>query len=350
MTNRVAFYGLLSALLFGASTPAAKMLLGTTSPQLVAGLLYLGSGIGLAAVRAGGARSAPHEAPLRGTDWLWLAGATIAGGIAGPVLLMNGLARTTAATASLLLNLEAVATALIAWLVFREHTSRRMVAGMSVILLGAVILAWNGPISAGAALGPLLIAGACLSWAIDNNLTRNISGGDPYVIASVKSIVAGAITTSIGLLLLHDRLPDVRIAGLIGLVGFFGYGLSLVCFIFAMRYGGTARTSAYFSTAPFVGAILSVLFLHGTFDWRLAVAGALMAVGIYAHVTEEHSHEHAHDALEHEHAHVHDEHHAHAHGPQDPIGEPHSHRHRHEPLIHAHPHFPDLHHRHEHEP
>jgi len=349
ITNRGAFFGLLAALLFGASTPAAKILLNSASPQLIAGLLYLGSGIGLVAVRIAGARRAQSEAPLRGADWLWLGGATLTGGIAGPVLLVNGLAHATAATASLLLNLEGVATALIAWLAFREHTSRRMVVGMAVILVGAMALAWGGRPTFGAALGPLLIAGACVCWAIDNNLTRNISGGDPFIIAAIKSLSAGSINTAAGVFLLHDRLPGVRIAGLIALVGFFGYGLSLVCFVLALRHAGTARTGAYFSAAPFVGAILSIWLLHGAVDWRLGVAGLLMAIGVYLHLTEEHVHKHVHGPLEHAHAHIHDEHHRHEHESGAPPGEPHSHLHRHDPLVHSHAHYPDLHHRHEHD-
>ncbi|MHB8432659.1 MAG: DMT family transporter [Candidatus Tyrphobacter sp.] len=348
--NRGALYGLLSALLFGASTPAAKVLLGSASPQLVAGLLYLGSGIGLAIVRGLGvvSRKSAQEAPLRGRDWLWLAAATLSGGLLAPVLLINGLARTTAANASMLLNLEGVATALIAWSFFREHTSRRMIAGMGVILLGATLLSWSGRPSFGTAVGPLMIAIACLCWAIDNNATRNIAGGDPFTIVTIKSVFAGSVNTAIAVLVLHDRMPDGPVISMIALVGFLGYGVSLLCFVLALRHTGTARTSAYFSTAPFVGTILAVVFLHAGFDWKLVAAGVLMALGTYLHLTEEHGHEHIHEGLEHEHSHVHDAHHRHAHAASDPPGEPHAHRHFHQPLVHTHMHFPDEHHRHAH--
>ncbi len=346
--NRGAFFGLVSAVLFGASTPAAKLLLGAASPQLIAGLLYLGSGIGLAATQAFLGRSV-SEAPLRRADWPWLTGATLAGGIFGPVLLLNGLARTTAAATSLLLNLETVATALIAWFVFREHTTPRMILGTLVIVLGAMVLAWSGTPTLANASGPLLVAAACAFWAIDNNLTRNISGGNPFTIATIKSVVAGCVNTTAALFLFHDRLPGIAVVAVIGFVGYVGYGLSLVCFVLALRNAGTARTSAYFSTAPFVGALASIGLFHGEVDWRLGIAGLLMGIGVYLHLTEKHAHEHIHSASGHEHVHVHDEHHRHEHAPGDLLGEPHSHAHRHEMLVHSHPHFPDLHHRHGHD-
>jgi len=313
----------------------------------VAGLLYLGSGIGLGLLRLVAKRGA-REAPLRGTDWAWLGGAVVLGGIVAPVLLVNGLAISSAADTSLLLNLEGVATALLAWLAFREHTSPAMIVGTALVVLGAATLSWTGHPSAGELRGPLLIAAACLCWAIDNNLTRNVSGGDPYAIATIKGLVSGVVNMAIGLVLLHDALPAPAVIALSAIVGFFGYGVSLVCFVLALRSAGTARTGAYFSTAPFVGAALSVAFLHSPFDWRLILAGALMALGTYFHVAERHGHAHTHEPLEHDHAHVHDEHHRHDHAPGDPAGEPHAHPHRHTPLTHAHPHFPDAHHRHDH--
>ena len=313
----------------------------------MAGLLYLGSGAGLGLVRLVGKRGA-REAPLRGRDWAWLGGAISLGGIVAPVLLVNGLAVTSAAAASLLLNLEGVATALLAWIAFREHTSRAMIVGTALVVLGAATLSWTGHPSLGALWGPLLIAAACLCWAVDNNLTRNISGGDPYVIATTKGLVSGVVNTGIGLVLLHDALPAPGVTALTAIVGFFGYGLSLVCFVLALRSAGTARTGAYFSTAPFVGAALSVAFLRSPFDWRLVLAGALMAAGTYLHLREDHGHMHTHDPLEHDHAHVHDAHHGHEHAPGDPPGESHAHPHRHSRQTHAHPHFPDAHHRHDH--
>jgi len=340
---------LLSAALFGASTPAAKYLLGGLSPWLLAGVLYLGSGCGLATVllarRTLGANA--DETPLRAPDLPWLAGAVLFGGALGPVLLMAGLARTAASTAALLLNLEGLATMAIAWVVFRENVDRRLLLGALAILAGAMLLSWNGGALGGLQLGALLIAGACLAWGIDNNLTRKISGADPMQIAAIKGVAAGSTNVAIGLLL-GSHLPALGAIGEAAVVGLFGYGVSLMCFILALRHLGTARTGAYFSTAPFVGAVLSVAMFGDHITVWLALAAALMALGVWLHLTETHSHEHAHEALEHEHAHVHDEHHQHAHGPGDPAGEPHAHWHRHRPLVHAHPHNPDLHHRHDH--
>ena len=349
--NRTTAIGLalLSAALFGASTPAAKLLLGEISPWLLAGLLYLGSGVGLSAVLAvramrGRART---EAPLVRADLPWLAGAVFAGGVIGPVLLMLGLSHTPASSAALLLNLEGLATMGIAWVVFRENVDRRLLLGAFAILAGAVVLSWNGGGWAGAGAGSLLIAGACLAWGVDNNLTRKISGADPLQITAIKGVVAGLINVGIGAAqgAALPALPAIAGAAVVGLLG---YGVSLMCFVLALRHLGTARTGAYFSTAPFVGAVLGVAMFHDPVTLWLALAAGLMALGVWLHLTEVHAHEHVHEALEHSHAHRHDDHHQHDHAADDPPGEPHVHRHRHRPLVHSHPHVPDLHHRHDH--
>ena len=342
-----AVYGIAAAVLFGASTPAAKPLLGNASPLLLAGLLYLGSGFGLFLIRAA-RRTVANEAPLRGYDWLWLGAATFFGGILGPVVLMTGLARSTAATASLLLNLEAVATALVAWLAFREHASRRTVTGMTLILAGAVVLAWSGKPSLNDIAGPLAIAAACVAWAFDNNLTRRISASDPLQIAMSKSLAAGIVNTALALTIARSALPNATIVAGAALIGFFGYGVSLVCYILALRHVGTARTGAYFATAPFVGAGIAAAMGSVTASPQFFVSTVLMIGGVWLHLTEHHSHEHAHEAIQHEHAHVHDEHHQHAHAADDPAGDPHVHQHRHEPIVHEHAHFPDIHHHHGH--
>ena len=343
-------FALLSALLFGASTPLAKLLLRQSDPWMLAGLLYLGSGLGLAAfvVVAGALRSgAPREAPLRGPDWTWLGLATLAGGVVGPVLLMVGLARTAAATASLLLNLEGVMTALLAWFVFREGFDRRIATGMAAIVAGGVALAWGGGAALGALAGPAAIAGACLGWAIDNNLTRKVSQTDPVRVALVKGLVAGAVNVSIAMGL-GSALPPPRVLAAAAIVGFAGYGVSLVLFVVALRHVGAARTGAYFSLAPFFGATLAVVLLRDAVTAQLVAAGALMAIGVWLHLTEHHAHEHEHEAMAHEHRHAHDEHHQHAHDGSEPPGEPHSHWHAHARLRHSHPHFPDIHHQHPH--
>jgi len=338
-----------SAVLFGASTPLAKRLLGDgTSPWLLAGLLYFGSGIGLGiaqiARRAFGV--ADVDAPLRRTDWPWLALVVLTGGVLGPLLLMLGLAATAASTASLLLNLEGLATMAIAWLVFRENVDRRLLIGAAAILAGAVLLSWKGG-PEGFGWGTLSIAGACLAWAVDNNLTRKLSAADPLQIATIKGLAAGGVNLVLALAL-GARLPALPDVAGAAVIGFFGYGVSLVLFVIALRHLGTARTGAYFSTAPFVGALLSILVFGEAVTPRLLAAGLLMALGVYLHLAERHAHDHLHEAIEHEHRHNHDAHHRHAHLPDDPPGEPHSHWHRHDPLSHSHAHYPDLHHRHGH--
>jgi drug/metabolite transporter (DMT)-like permease len=347
-------YALLAAILFGASAPAAKALLLETSPQLLAGLLYAGSGVGLAIVTLATARRGRRditEARIGGRDIPWLAAAILCGGVIGPVLLMIGLTRTPASSASLLLNLEGVFTAAIGWFVFHENVDHRIAFGMLAIILGGVVLSWGGRADFAGLRGPLAIAGACLCWGIDNNLTQKVSGSDPIQIAMVKGLAAGSVNLAIALSL-GARLPAASTLGAGMLLGFMSYGVSLALFVLALRHLGTARTGAYFSLAPFVGALVA------TVGWRervtpLLVAGAgCMAVGVWLHLTERHEHEHSHEALEHEHAHVHDAHHQHEHRPGDPPvtdPKPHSHPHRHAALVHSHPHYPDIHHRHTHD-
>jgi drug/metabolite transporter (DMT)-like permease len=338
---------LLSAALFGASTPLAKMILGNVDPWMLAALLYLGAGLGLAAVHLSRSilRLPAVEAPLRRTDVPWLAAVIAAGGILGPVFLMFGLARTDAAGASLLLNLEGLATMGIAWVVFRENVDRRLLFGAFAILAGAALLSWEGRASVD--WGAVLIVAACVLWGIDNNLTRKLSSADPVQIAMLKGLVAGTVNLILALVQ-GAALPDAGIVLAAGMVGFLGYGVSLALFVLGLRYLGTARTGAYFALSPFIGAVLSLTLLDEPLTARLVTAGGLMAVGLWLHLTERHEHEHTHEAMEHEHRHTHDEHHQHAHGPDAPPGEPHTHWHRHSALVHRHPHYPDLHHRHGH--
>ena len=340
-----------AALLFGLSTPLAKLLLGSVPPLLLAALFYLGSGLGLGALMLGRAarkgREGAREAPLRLPDLPWFAGAVISGGVVSPVLLLTGLAVTPASAASLLLNLEGVFTALLAWFVFRENFDRRIALGMAAIVAGGCILSWEGAPGWTGLAGPLAIGGACLGWGIDNNLTRRVSGGDPGQIACLKGLVAGAVNGGLawgsGV-----TLPGLPSLGAALAAGFFGYGLSLVLFVLALRHLGTARTGAYFSLAPFIGSGVALLILREPISAAFAAAALLMGGGVWLHLTERHEHPHAHEEMEHEHWHGHDEHHRHGHPPGvDPQG-PHSHWHRHEPLVHTHPHYPDLHHRHRH--
>ena len=335
-----------SAVLFGAAAPLSKLLIGSVDPWLLAGILYLGAGIGLAIVHRGRSLVGlpSPEASLQRSDWPWLAAVIVFGGMLGPLFLMLGLSQTTASSGSLLLNLEGLATMAIAWLVFRENVDPKLILGAGAILAGAILLSWTGD---GLRLdnGSLLIAAACLSWGIDNNLTRKLSSADPVQIAMIKGLVAG--TTNLVLALsLGAAMPAAPIVAAGGLVGFFGVGISLVMFMLGLRHLGTARTGAYFSLAPFIGALLAIVLFREPLTVQLVGAGLLMALGLYLHLAERHEHGHDHEALEHDHAHVHDQHHQHAH--DGPVSEPHSHWHRHEPLRHSHPHYPDLHHRHRH--
>jgi drug/metabolite transporter (DMT)-like permease len=332
-----------TAAMFGAAPPLCKLLLDSVNPFMLAGLLYLGAGAGLALYRLARGTSV-GEAQLTARDMPWLALAIGAGGIVAPVLLMFGLSLNTASSSALLLNLEGLATMAIAWLVYRENVDRRLLLGAFAILAGAVLLSWQGE---GVAfnLGAVLVAGACLAWGLDNNFTRRISATDPVVIAMLKGLVAGAVNVGLALAA-GASFPPPSIVAVTAAVGFFGIGVSLVMFIVALRHLGTARTGAYYSLAPFIGALLAIAILGDAVTLKLVVAGLLMGVGLWLHLSERHEHEHDHEELEHEHSHVHDEHHQHHH--DGPVSEPHSHWHRHAPMRHRHPHYPDLHHRHGH--
>lgn len=344
-------YALLAAALFGASTPFAKALIGQAAPVMLAGLLYLGSGLGLLiwyTLRALAVRGQqPTNARLTRQDLPWLGGAILTGGIAGPVLLMYGLTLTPASSASLLLNMEGVLTALLAWFVFKENFDRRIFLGMVLIVAAGVLLSWQQRPALGVPWGALAIVAACLCWAIDNNLTRKVSASDAVQIAGIKGLVAGSVNLSIALAL-GLPWPEASTALIAGVVGFSGYGLSLVLFVLALRHLGTARTGAYFSAAPFAGAAIALLMLGETPDPVFWVAAALMGAGIWLHLTETHAHAHTHVLMSHAHGHSHDAHHQHSHDFPWDGKEPHSHPHQHEPLTHSHPHFPDIHHRHRH--
>jgi drug/metabolite transporter (DMT)-like permease len=335
-----------SAILFGLSAPLSKLLVGAIDPWLLAGILYLGAGAGLGLLHAGRAvLGLPNaEAPLKRADLPWLAAVVAFGGVLGPLFLMLGLSLTSASSASLLLNLEGLATMAIAWLVFRENVDRRLLLGAAAILAGAVLLSWNG---SGLSLdaGGLFVAAACLCWGIDNNLTRKLSSADPVQIAMIKGLVAGCTNLALALAF-GAAWPGVALLGSGAVVGFLGIGVSLVMFMLGLRHLGTARTGAYFSLAPFIGAVLAVVIFREAVTLQLVLSGLLMALGLWLHLSERHEHEHSHDMLEHDHVHVHDEHHRHGH--DGPVTEPHSHWHRHEPLSHKHPHYPDLHHGHSH--
>ena len=332
-----------AALLFGAGTPLAKWLLDAVNPWLLAGLLYLGSGVGLSLYRW---LSHAPAVRLPRNEVTWFAGAILSGGIIGPVLLMFGLTGMPASGASLLLNAESVFTALLAWFAFKENFDRRIALGMLAIVAGAVVLSVPSGARISGLWPSLAILGACFAWGVDNNLTRKVSLTDATWIASVKGLVSGIVNLGLAFSLgaSMPALPDLAGAMMVGLLA---YGVSLTLFVVGLRHLGTARTGAYFSVAPFFGALLAVL-MGEPVTMPLLMAGGLMALGTWLHLTERHEHSHKHEEMEHSHEHVHDEHHLHAHDYPVSPGTKHRHLHRHEPLIHTHPHFPDAHHRHGH--
>lgn len=340
---------LLAGVLFGASTPLAKRLIQDMDPWMLAGLLYLGSGIGLGAYKAlrHAMRVGPaNEASLRGAQRWWLAAAIMAGGVIAPVLMMYGLKRTAGSSASLLLNLEGVFTTLIAWFAYRENFDRRIALGVLAITAGALLLSLGTSAQWGDVIGPIAIAAACLAWALDNNLTRKVALTDVTTIAMLKGWVAGSVNIALAAAL-GASWPSLNAVLDAGAVGLAGYGVSLVLFVVALRHLGTARTGAYFSIAPFVGALVAVAFFNEPLTLQIICAGVLMGTGLWLHLSERHEHEHTHGRVTHDHRHLHDIHHQHPHD-KDAGMEPHSHLHTHEPLRHRHAHYPDEHHRHVH--
>jgi drug/metabolite transporter (DMT)-like permease len=318
------------------AAPLAALLLGSASPWMVAALLYLGSGLGLGAWRVV-TRAAPPKLPR--ADVPWLAGAIVAGGVLAPVLLMVGLTSMPASSASLLLTAEGVFTAVLAWVAFRENVDGRVLLGFASILAGVVLLAWQGEVGGSTLLPTVAVLGACLLWGIDNNLTRRVSLHDATWLAAVKGLVAGSVNLVLALVL-GGALPAAGVMLAAGALGLVSYGISLALFVVALRGLGTARAGAYFSVAPFVGAVLAVL-LGDPVTWQLVVAGVLIALGVWLHLTERHEHVHRHAPVVHAHPIHPDDHHG---GPTRPAPTVHEHPEQ----RHDHPHYPDAHHRHEH--
>ena len=300
--------GIASAVLFGAAMPLSKQLLDQTDPWMLAGLLYLGSGIGLGAYRLIAGIPRPR---LAQRDLAWLGGAILSGGIVAPVLLMFALGAMSASGASLLLNAEGVFTALLAWLVFREHVDRRIALGMAMIATGAITLSWPANFEPMAMLPSALVLSACLAWAIDNNLTRRVAELDATWLSATKGLVAGATNLTLALAL-GASLPAPGKTAMAMVVGLVTYGISLVLFVLALRKVGTARAGAYFSTAPFIGAAIA-LAMGERIDVQLGIAAVLMGIGVWLHLTERHDHEHEHGLLRHKHPHFPDADHQHRH-------------------------------------
>jgi drug/metabolite transporter (DMT)-like permease len=335
--------GLLAAASFGVSAPFAQRLVAHSDPELLAGLLYGGAAVVLLTL---GRRRDRHEAPLRRSDLPVLGLIMIFGGVLGPVLLLLGLERVTAVSGSLLLNLEAPFTALLAVWVFHEHLGRRgWLAGGSIVLGAVVLGGWSLDVDP---WGVILIAGACAAWAIDNNLTQSLTLRDPIAIVRFKTVAATALNLGIAIIIRQQALPaGWVIAAALGL-GAISYGASILLDAYALRLVGAAREAALFATAPFAGAIVAVAVLGDPITASVIAAAALMVAGTIGFLTDQHAHVHTHEPLEHEHRHTHDEHHQHEHPEGVSSAEPHSHLHQHDALTHTHPHVSDSHHRHSH--
>jgi drug/metabolite transporter (DMT)-like permease len=343
--RRGVLIGLTAALSFGVAAPFAKLLLEDARPQLLAGLLYLGAFVVLGAVVPFRRRSA--EARLRRADAPRLLGLVLTGGVVAPVLLLVGLDRVTGSTGPLLLNLEGPFTVLIGLALFGEHLGRRAMLGAGAVFAAGAVLALGGPSGSADAVGALCIAGACLLWGVDNNVTQSLTLRDPFSIVTVKAGAAAFVNLTLALALGSPVPPFVVVAGALGL-GALSYGVSILLDAYALRLLGAAREAAIFASAPFVGAIVAIPVLSAALSVSDAVAGGIMAAGVALMLSEAHAHQHVHAPVEHDHVHVHDEHHQHEHKPSAADTEPHSHVHGHERLVHAHAHMSDLHHRHPH--
>jgi len=344
---------LLAALLFGASAPIAKMLLRDISPLFMASFLYLGSGVGLLLWQMIG-RFASHqpksEASLTKKDHPWLFGAILFGGILAPILQMFSLRITPASTASLLLNFEGVATTLIAILIFKEAIGKKVWWAIILITLASILLSWDFRNAWGLSLGAIGIILACISWGVDNNMTRNISSKNPFSIVCYKGLGAGSFSL-MAAILMRNQLPGFTLILIAMLVGFFCYGFSIVLFVLAMRNMGSIRTSAWFGSAPFIGVILSFVILREIPNPLIYLSLPIMILGAVFLINEDHDHIHDHERMEHSHKHSHkDGHHDHTHEDlEEQKNYQHSHQHKHEILQHNHPHLPDIHHRHSHQ-
>jgi drug/metabolite transporter (DMT)-like permease len=337
---------LLSAALFGLSPVFCKLLLGDMSPALLAGLLYLGSGLGLSGViayqRSGFLRELTKLTPLHRRKLLW---AVLAGGVIAPLCLTYGIKYGSAAEVTLLLNMETVATTLIAWLIFKEQVSKQVWIGKILIILAAVLVLLRPDGHLAFSRSGVLVLLACLFWGIDNNLTRDVDELPATILAAVKGYGAGLFTILLALLFTPAITTPLQIAGAL-LIGALSYGVSLVLFVEALRRLGSARTSTFFAVGPFIGTAFAVFILGERLSLPFLLAAGLMLAGVAILYGEQHGHLHSHPATAHSHRHDHDDHHQHDHGADDDLAA--DHYHEHASLTHRHVHWPDIHHRHSH--
>lgn len=334
---------LLAAVLFGVSTPLVQNLGRGLGPFTTAAMLYAGAAMVGVLLR----RPAEHEARVLRADFPRLLAVAFFGAILGPVAMAWGLQRTSGAGASLMLTLEALFTALLAWRLYGETMDRRVWIAVLLLLAGGISLVLDQGQSGGDRLwGLLAVMVATAAWGMDNTLSRFLAERDPGQVVLTKAVL-GVTATACLALLIGEPWPGVASAMGLLMVGATGYGLSLRFYLLAQRAFGAARTGSVFAFAPFVGAALAFVLGDRSGGWGLLLGGALMLAGVAVHLAESHNHEHGHDEIEHEHAHSHgDGHHDHVHDPM-PQGS-HSHPHRHQAVRHTHAHAPDIHHGHKH--
>lgn len=334
---------LLAALLFGISTPLVQRAGTGVGPWTTAGLLYAGAAL----IGALSRRPAEREARLARGDLPRLLAMAAFGAALGPTALAWGLQRTSAASASLLLTLEAVFTAVLAWVFYREALDARVRWALALLTAGGMVLVLDRAQTGGVQLfGLLAVLAATAAWGLDNSVSRGLAERDPSQVVAAKSAL-GVLLTATAATLSGEAWPSVPAMAALLTLGASGYGLSLRFYLLAQRAFGAARTGSVFAFAPFIGALCAALLGERSGTPGLWCGGALMLAGVALHLAESHGHEHAHEAMAHEHAHRHDDgHHDHTHDPM-PAGE-HSHWHAHAPQRHSHPHVPDAHHQHEH--
>lgn len=349
MNKNPLIFIIISAFLFGISPPLAKLFVKDIPPVALAGFLYLGAFAGLTLYAiARKKKTGPDRmtVALERKNIPWLAGAVLAGGIIGPISLMFGLTLISGFSASLLLNLEGVATVVIAVFLFRENAGKKLWLALMCMTIAGVFLTWNTDQNKFSVAGPLLIVLAMICWGIDNNLTRNISDKDPIRITQIKGFIAGTISLLLALILGMKIPLNLTIIYAL-LLGAFSYGISLVFFIKALEGFGSARSGAFFSFAPFIGALISLILIRERIGWVLFPAAGLMATGVVLIAIEKHSHTHLHEPVTHTHSHRHDDMH-HQHNHEGSFQETHAHEHTHDETTHSHVHWPDTHHRHDH--
>jgi len=340
---------ILSALLFGISPVLCKLVIGEMSPILLAGLLYLGSGIGLSFVLIRQRINIFRETrSISRSHQVKLLGAVLAGGVIAPLCLVFGIKYGRASEVTLLLNLETVATTIIAWLIFKEQVSRYVWGGKALIVLASAFIILKSPEGLVFSGSGILVVSACIFWGIDNNLTRDVDELPATVLAAIKGYGAGLFNIILAYVTGFGTIEVQQVGGAL-LIGAFSYGVSLVLFIGALRKIGSARSSTYFAIGPFIGVIFSLLLLHEQPPAPFWFAATLMIAGVLCLYRERHEHPHVHEAVTHRHQHTHDqdEHHHHLHDEKDKT-EPHNHSHLHDQLTHSHVHWPDTHHRHIH--